>query len=171
MKKIYLAGGIFGLNDHDATWWRATAKARLEGAGFAVLDPMVRDYRGLELGNEREIVESDLSDISQCSMILASCLQPSWGTAMELHYAWTQSIPVYSIVSFAKPLSPWLRYHSMKLFIDVGAAVEEIILRGIPRHPKMLPNVNTPVGHGTASIKPDYFDGEGRLLPEFQAKR
>lgn len=90
-ESVYLAGGINGLSDSDAKDWREYAKQRLI---YRTLDPMRRDYRGKEDESVDEIVHGDLEDIDLCRIILASCLRPSWGTAMELHYGAITPAPV-----------------------------------------------------------------------------
>jgi nucleoside 2-deoxyribosyltransferase len=126
MRGIYLAGGIFGLGDSDAKTWRAHATARLTAAGERVLDPLVRDYRGCEGGNEREIVEADIGEIVSSSALLAMCVRPSWGTAMELRVARQFSVPVYAFGA-TEPISPWLRYHSTRMFVDIDAAIDALL--------------------------------------------
>ncbi|MET9222391.1 nucleoside 2-deoxyribosyltransferase [Streptomyces sp. NPDC003300] len=119
----YLAGGINGLTDDQATTWRAQARALLNGD---VLDPMARDYRGHEDANVTAIVEGDLADIAQCDAILAWCPRPSWGTAMEIHHAHTRGLPVIAVVPPGVPVSPWLRYHTTAVVHTVADAVTAI---------------------------------------------
>ena len=106
-KKVYLAGPIFGCSDVEAKDWRATAKEQLGN----VLDPMVRDYRGVEDTNVKDIVEMDKQDIDQCSHMIAFVPKPSIGTSMEILYAWQKGITVVAVVP-TKPVSPWLKYHA-----------------------------------------------------------
>ena len=106
MPRIYLAGPINGCSDADANDWRAEAKRLLPWAEIA--DPMTRDYRGKEAGAHAEIVEGDLADIARCDAVLAACVRPSWGTAMELRAAYTMGLPV---VGISIGQSPWLVYH------------------------------------------------------------
>lgn len=123
---VYLAGGINGLTDAQATNWRPQAAVLLDGD---VLDPMARDYRGQEDSNVDAIVEGDLADIAQCHAILAWCPRPSWGTAMEIHHAWTQGQPVVAVVPAGQPVSPWLRYHTAAIvhtLADAVAALREV---------------------------------------------
>jgi nucleoside 2-deoxyribosyltransferase len=119
----YLAGGINGLNDADANNWRTQARELLNGD---VLDPMARDYRGSEDANVDAIVEGDLDDIARCDTVLAWCPRASWGTAMEIHHAWTQGQTVVVVVPAGQPVSPWLRYHSTRLVHTLEDAVQAI---------------------------------------------
>ena len=112
---IYLCGGINGLSDSDATDWRQATKNIL-GGNFNYLDPMRRDYRGRELdpGIAEEIVDGDLEDIRESDFILAMADRPSWGTAMEIHFAASIGKPVIVVCSSSKP-SPWLRHHATRV--------------------------------------------------------
>lgn len=116
--KVYLCGGINALSDSAAKDWREQAKASLK---CECLDPMARDYRGIEDANVRAIVEGDKSDIDACQIVLVNALRPSWGTAMEVIYAWERGKAVYSFAT--APISPWLRYHSTQMLTDLSAAV------------------------------------------------
>lgn len=107
---VYLAGPINGCTDTEAHGWRDDFMASLPQLKF--LDPMVRDYRGREDESVNEIVESDLSDIDECDIFLAYCWQVSWGTGMEILYAYRTAKPVVLIVPEGQRISPWLRYHS-----------------------------------------------------------
>lgn len=117
---IYLAGGIHGLNDSDAKDWRQAAKDTLQ---HETLDPMRRDYRGREDESVTDIVHGDLDDIDACDVVLAMCTRPSWGTAMEVHYATgVAGISVHAVVSEG-PVSPWLRYFTVRIYRSLGEAV------------------------------------------------
>lgn len=105
---MYLAGGINGLSDAACKDWRAQAKELL---GVETLDPMVRDYRGREDNCMNEIVEGDKMDILNCDCLLVNAERPSWGTAMEVHFASDHGIPVFAFCPSEHP-SPWLQYHS-----------------------------------------------------------
>jgi len=119
--KVYLAGPISGCSDREANCWRAEAIVLLGGA---VLDPMVRDYRGREDENVTAIVEGDKADIDACRAVIAYCPRPSVGTSMEVLYAYERLRPVYVVVPEGAPVSPWLRYHATAVVKTVGEAVD-----------------------------------------------
>ncbi len=108
---VYLAGPIFKKTDTEAKDWRAEATTWLNGRGIDVADPMVRDYRGKEYEHTPDIVEGDKQDILRCATVLVNATTPSWGTAMEVLFAWENKIPVYAFVGHQQA-SPWLRYHA-----------------------------------------------------------
>jgi nucleoside 2-deoxyribosyltransferase len=91
---------------------------------------MARDYRGAELHSYREIVELDKLAIRKCHAVLARPIKPSFGTAMEIHYAWTLGIPVVLWLDGTHSVSPWLRYHSTSIVATIEDAVS--IIRKIP---------------------------------------
>jgi nucleoside 2-deoxyribosyltransferase len=143
MKTIYLAGPINGCTDHVANAWRdqvidhlreerAPTGQLLRNAKALTLNPMRRDYRGVEATAVREIVQLDKRDINCSDMLLVRWLKPSVGTSMEIFYAWERDIPV---IIWAEPgddsdLSPWLVYHSTQIvrsFDDAMAAIERMI--------------------------------------------
>lgn len=91
-RTVYLCGGINGLGDSACKDWRSAAREKLiPGPGrsrFRVLDPMARDYRGREDECVGEIVEGDKADIVASDIVLVNASRPSWGTAMEVMFAW-----------------------------------------------------------------------------------
>lgn len=122
MPSVYLAGGINGLSDADATDWRERAKRLL--SGWDVLDPMARDYRGREDQNVTAIVEGDKADIDACDAVIVWAVRPSWGTAMEVLYAWERGRRV--VVVCPGSVSPWLRYHSATVVATIEEAIHEL---------------------------------------------
>lgn len=118
--KIYLAGPINGCSDDEANGWRSMFKS----AWPNVLDPMVRDYRGVEDVSYREIVEQDKADITASDAVLVYFERPSVGTSMEVLYAWSKCKKIVLVDKSSKPLSPWLRYHSDKIFKTLSEAIE-----------------------------------------------
>jgi nucleoside 2-deoxyribosyltransferase len=119
VKPVYLCGGINGLSDSACKDWREYAKTRLLATS---LDPMRRDYRGKEDESVNEIVKGDLDDIEESGVILVNATAPSWGTAMEIVYAFGLAKPVVAFAGDVR-ISPWLRYHSTKITRDVDKAV------------------------------------------------
>lgn len=119
----YLCGPIFGCSDEEAKAWRELAKRHFPNA----IDPMARDYRGREDVNWDEIVYQDKLAISGCSCVLANVPRPSFGSAMEILFAWELGKPVFAVA--AGPVSPWLRYHATAVFPTLEAAIERMEAR------------------------------------------
>jgi nucleoside 2-deoxyribosyltransferase len=86
------------------------------------LDPMRRDYRGREAESVNEIVELDKIDVQECDVVIANCPKPSVGTSMEVFFAWQLGKTVAVVAQ--EPVSPWLRYHSAKVFGTIKEAVD-----------------------------------------------
>jgi nucleoside 2-deoxyribosyltransferase len=120
--KTYLCGGINGLSDAECRDWRAVAEELLKGD---TIDPMRRDYRGKEDESVNEIVRGDLADIHTADWVLVNATRPSWGTAMEIVYAYRMRKPIVAFVGEA-PISPWLRHHCGLICKTVEEAVAHI---------------------------------------------
>lgn len=127
MSTVYLAGPIAGCNDEEASGWRQGFVEAHPAHEF--LDPMRRDYRGKEDDNVNDIVELDIEDIDTADIFLAYCWQVSWGTAMEIFYAYTSGKRVILVVPEGVRVSPWLRYHSDEIYkslddVNLGLEVQ-----------------------------------------------
>lgn len=120
----YLCGPINGCTDDEATNWRELAKQAL-GAENCI-DPMRRDYRGIENANVAKIVNGDLDDIDTCDIVLANCWHASWGTAMEIHYAYECCKMVIAVVPPGTSVSPWLTYHASLITDSLTDALGQI---------------------------------------------
>lgn len=119
--RVYLCGPINGCSDGEALQWRSEAEARLSPF-YEVLDPMVRDYRGVEVGNEAAIVEGDKADIDASDAVLVNARRPSWGTAMEVLYAHERGKRVVAFVGHERA-SPWLKYHCQYVSPDMADCI------------------------------------------------
>lgn len=125
--KIYLAGPINGCSDSECNDWRSDFKNIV---GHEFIDPMRRDYRGIEAANVDAIVQGDIDDINEADLIVANCPKPSYGTAMEIFYAaHVLKKPVWLICKDEKP-SPWLLKHSVQRFQHHLDAVDLLSVRG-----------------------------------------
>lgn len=121
--KVYLAGPIFQMQDHECIDWRKEAKDRLNG--LEVFDPMDRDYRGSTDENYEQIVEEDKAYINKCDVLLVNHLKPSVGTSMEILYAWERKKQIV-IISKSSDISPWLLYHSTKIVNSLCESIDYI---------------------------------------------
>jgi nucleoside 2-deoxyribosyltransferase len=135
--RVYLCGAINGKTDAECKWWRDAASELLRNLGHEPLDPMARDYRGVEASAWREIVDGDLKDIDSSAAILAKVDSPSWGTAMEIFYANRKGVPVVGFAAGPRP-SPWLLAHTYRLVdsVDQAVAVLDQHLRPSPVSPR-----------------------------------
>jgi hypothetical protein len=124
MKRVYLAGPINGCTDEEAKGWRERIKAALAGK-VAFYDPMDRDYRGAENGNEQEIVERDLEQVYDCDLLLANCWKPSWGTAIEIAEKAMAGGRVL-VIDPGEAISPWLAFYAEVVVCDEAEAIVAI---------------------------------------------
>ena len=132
--KVYLAGPINGCDDATAKNWREYVKEKLHPLGIETIDPMDRDYRGVEMEKFKEIVEGDKADIDNAQVVLANASVPSAGTSMEILYAWENNryrnkiMVIVSVFSTPnKNPSPWIVYHSDRVYATLGEAISCII--------------------------------------------
>jgi nucleoside 2-deoxyribosyltransferase len=123
--KVYLAGPINGRTDGECRNWRLQA-TQFFGAEH-VLDPMRRDYRGIEAQNAAAIVEQDKADILSSSAVLLYFDAPSVGTACELMYAHHREVPVFVAHVAKVPPSPWLVYHAKVLRDSLRGAMQSLL--------------------------------------------
>ncbi len=112
MKKLYLAGGIWGVKDPYS--WRDGATRYLP-EGWEACDPLKLTGGAWKEGDDPEaLVETDLTAIEKSEALLCRIDQPSWGSAMELFYAHELCIPTIGIrldKQHDLPPGPWLRVH------------------------------------------------------------
>lgn len=118
---VYLAGAINRCSDSEAKDWRQAFIAA--NPEVTALDPMRRDYRGIEDENVNEIVQLDIEDIQQCDVFLANCAKPSWGTAMEIRIAHDLGKRIIAVVP-SGDISPWLQFHAS----EVVTVISEVVL-------------------------------------------
>lgn len=125
---VYLAGPINGKSDEACKGWRDIAASALTNFGHKVLDPMSRDYRGVEDEHAEDIVNGDKEDIESCDIILVNANSPSWGTAMEVMYAIStgKRIVAFATHTNAPRISPWLRCHTHRIYESLSHALAGI---------------------------------------------
>lgn len=111
-KTIYLCGPINGCTDDECKDWREYVKVRWAGPS---LDPMRRDYRGIEDQAVKEIVELDKIDVMNSDVVLVNYDKPSVGTSMEILYAFERGKLVVVVAKDGTRISPWMRYHSHQI--------------------------------------------------------
>lgn len=117
---VYLCGPINGCTDEEANNWRDTVTKIFPES----INPMVRDYRGVEHAAYREIVDLDKRDVRASDVVLVNYTKPSVGTSMEIFYAWTLGTPVVVWCAEDAVISPWLRYHATAFAHSLDGVVE-----------------------------------------------
>jgi 8-oxo-dGTP diphosphatase len=121
---VYLSGGIAGLSADGCNGWRKRAAELLN---CSVLDPMRWERDGRSHSPNDVIVQRDLRDIDECAALLVKVDDPSWGTAMEVRYAYQLGLP---IIAFGSPKmsSAWLEHHCDAIYSDLEQATTALNL-------------------------------------------
>jgi nucleoside 2-deoxyribosyltransferase len=110
--RIYLAGAIWGIKD-PFTWRKHAA---LDLPDWEIIDPTKTELfveNEHEDENARKVVADDLRAIESCNAVLAMISEPSWGTAMEMFYAYQLKIPVIGWNPWpgGRTVGPWIKVH------------------------------------------------------------
>jgi nucleoside 2-deoxyribosyltransferase len=121
---VYLAGPIYEQDDTCIRWRKAAHKI-LMTKNIMCIKPTDADYRGQETQKyiPETIVQKDKSDIMTCDTILAKCDFPSYGTAMEIMFAWSLQ---KQIIVVTNSFSPWIRFHASFIFPTVEKALDNL---------------------------------------------
>lgn len=136
--RVYLCGAMAGCDDEQAAGWRNEAKKRLNAVGITTLDPMDRDYRYTIYGDDPksvlpDLVEEDKIDIEMSDVVLVNYefvgegKNTGAGTNMEIILAWQRAKRVIVVCPAGKQLSPWVVYHSHKVYDNMDDAYAHII--------------------------------------------
>lgn len=122
MKKVYLCGGIEDIPIEQARSWRSKVKQTL--GEHRCLDPM----RIKQTRSDR-IVQENKKDINTASILIVNATTPSWGTAMEILYAYDRDkmIVAYIGKSVEEYKNPWMLYHCTKITNTIEEAMVYII--------------------------------------------
>jgi nucleoside 2-deoxyribosyltransferase len=124
---IYLAGPIHGLSDQDCRYWRQKASQLLRAKSMMTISPMSNDCRGREGRFVQQLVNREKVWIQQCDTVLANCWTPSYGTSMEILYAWEQH---KQVVVISQSKNPWLICHSDLMVDTIEDAIDQLEYRG-----------------------------------------
>ena len=121
---VYLAGPIYEQDDTCIRWRKATHKLLMK-KNIMCLKPTDADYRGMERKPDipERIVKRDKTDIMTCDTVLAKCDHPSYGTAMEIMFAWSLR---KQIIVVTNSYSPWIRYHADYIFPTLEEALNNL---------------------------------------------
>ena len=142
---IYLTGSTIDAQEVVASGpdadWRSLAMTKLTRYGLKVVNPLefpwIPEYAGAQDLNEglNIKVQRSLELIDQCDAVLANLNRSSYGTAMEIFYAYRRG-KVVTVVG-PSPFSPWVLSHSQARFGDIQHALNYIIEEQV--QPSVLP--------------------------------
>lgn len=150
LSSIYLTGGT--IDSHDLVSqgadsdWRSMAMSKLRRYGMKIVNPLEFALMEMEFMEGMQAVEliNDSTDIKvkraldlidQCDALLANLQRASYGTAMEIFYAYRRGKMV--TVVGQSPFNPWVVSHSQARFGDIDHAIDYLIEerpRGTPVH-------------------------------------
>jgi nucleoside 2-deoxyribosyltransferase len=126
---IYLSGGIRDLSDEEAFGWRKKAFEhyyRTNDDVHVLIPNRLEECPDITAeAAARWIVKRDKVGITMADIVLAFCPRPSWGTSMEIMYAYHLHKWIVTICDEEDP-SPWLIAHSDVIVPTLEDAYREI---------------------------------------------
>lgn len=139
LSSIYLTGDNLEapelINQLPTRDWRSFALTKLQNHGLKVVNPLELAWSGVELVELGEVLDISqgadmrvrraLDLIDQCDAMLANLNRSSYGTAMEMFYAYRRG-KIVAVVG-QSPFHPWVLSHSQVRFGDVDTALDYII--------------------------------------------
>ncbi len=111
--------------------WRSSAMNKLQRYGLRVVNPLeltwsLPDAEMFEFSEGSDLrVRRALDLIDECDTLLANLNRSSYGTAMEMFYAFRRGKMV--TVVGQSPFNPWVLSHSQARFADIDEAIEYIV--------------------------------------------
>ena len=128
---LYLAGGIFELTKTKRQNWRNKATQKLK-KHYIIIDPTKQLFTGKELEHRDEIIKNDKRNILKADILLVNATQPSWGTAMEILFAYENHkiIIAYTNKPYERT-SPWLAYHATIITKTLDESIKIVFKRAI----------------------------------------
>ncbi len=119
--QVYMAGAI--THAVNAVAWRARASVMLEDLKFVPLNPLQWEAKTM---TDAAVVTLDNKLILSSVAVLANVREASWGTAMEIHFAKQQGIPVFAFGTDRASVSPWLRHHTFDIRMLLPNAIQSL---------------------------------------------
>ena len=118
MKKVYLAGGITGIDIRNAVEWRVKIQNLLNGEA-EIFNPVLDS----PVGDEQRLYQ--LYKLEHSDIVVVNFNTPSSiGTAQELAYANAYGIPVIGLNAEHCRLHPWLEQSCLIIFDDINDVLE-----------------------------------------------
>lgn len=129
IKRIYLAGSVY--DDKIEKDWKKDFIAYIgHSERYYIIDPNpIKEHDPLKLGMiNYDVVGYDKKAIDNSDILVAYVNKASFGTAMEIHYAFSrQNISIYVINPNEKfKIDIWLNYHCAMMFNNVKDCADQI---------------------------------------------
>jgi len=136
LSSIYLTGDSVEaaevLGQQVASDWRTKAMSKLQRYGLKIVNPLELAWTGSQYSDVIDLtdvndsrVKRALELIDQCDALLANLHHSSYGTAMEMFYAYRRGKLV--TVIGPSPYNAWILSHSQARFREVDPALDYII--------------------------------------------
>lgn len=126
MVKVYLSGAMAGCTMQEMTGWRNAVKRALPN--IFCYDPTDRVY-GKTHFNPDEIVIQDKKQIEDSDILFLNVPDKermSWGSAMEVYFAWERRKHVIVVWQPNIIVSAWVEYHANKVVKTLSEGVQAI---------------------------------------------
>jgi nucleoside 2-deoxyribosyltransferase len=129
IKRIYLAGSVYE-NEPDKSWKKEFMNYLSHEDRYYIVDPNpIKEHDPLKLGMINfNVVGADKRTIDNSDIVVAFINKASFGTAMEIHYAYSkQNISIYVInpnKKFKKDI--WLNFHCSMMFDNIKDCADQI---------------------------------------------
>lgn len=132
--KIFLSGGMTGLTEEEASYWRTEFKLEnvREGNDFIFIDPtyLYEPSNNTDQAYEKEAMEYDLYWVKRSDLIIVNFNSlSSIGTAQEIMLAYTLNKPIIGMIEEDKydQLHPWYKEECIKIFKYKSDKLEDTI--------------------------------------------
>ena len=133
--KIYLSGGMTGINFEEQSKWRQQIQDAIRFGDYdytkkPVFFNPVQYYNFEEVRHksEREAMEFDLNGLRKSDLVIVNFNNPkSIGTAMELMLAKERNIPIIGWNPSGEPLHPWLTECVIRMCDNLREVVEHTV--------------------------------------------
>jgi len=116
--KIYTAGAV-----RETAYREFVHKVYGDNPKIELIDPLLIVKQIFP-----QVVEEDKRYIRECDVLVAFVEEPSFGTVMEIIYAYEQGKPVYIINPNKKhECNFWIKYHATKTYYSISECFDEIL--------------------------------------------
>lgn len=131
-RKIYLSGGMTGLDRDAYVKWRTRFKKAVTityDKHPSFFDPTLFYQPDANLHiSEREVMDYELDQLRKSDLVVVNFNSPqSIGTAMELAIARERKIPVIGLNETGNPLHPWLSECCIRVCASFRELVEYVV--------------------------------------------
>jgi nucleoside 2-deoxyribosyltransferase len=133
--RVYLSGGMSGLNFKEQTKWRKQFKDAIKlenhwhNRNVSFFDPTEHyNFEYKEQKYEKEPFNYDLYQLRNSDLVIVNFNKPdSLGTAMELMLAYELRIPIIGLCEDDVELHPWLVECCTRICTDMNELINHVV--------------------------------------------